>query len=225
MRVRSAFAIIVSISIAASVSAGSFAGAAQARESTEPPETAAVAASPTCASTAESTTQPDATESSAVQSIVAAESTAPATATQPEWQTLGIVDVDGASFTLSDFVGCPVFVANFATWCGECREQLGDTQQAAAELYGEAIFIALSVETDISPDDVAAYAEDNGFSDIRFAVMSPEMLGAMVDAFGNSAINPSSTPHVFIAADGIPGELLTGFETPDAIIEALRAVA
>ncbi len=197
MRVRSAFAIIVSISIAASVSAGSFAGAAQARESTEPPETAAVAASPTCASTA----------------------------TQPEWQTLGIVDVDGASFTLSDFVGCPVFVANFATRCGECREQLGDTQQAAAELYGEAIFIALSVETDISPDDVAAYAEDNAFSDIRFAVMSPETLAAMVDAFGNSAINPSSTPHVFIAADGIPGELLTGFETPDAIIEALRAVA
>jgi len=156
---------------------------------------------------------------------VAASPTCASTATQPEWQTLGIVDVDGASFTLSDFVGCPVFVANFATWCGECREQLGDTQQAAAELYGEAIFIALSVETDISPDDVAAYAEDNGFSDIRFAVMSPEMLGAMVDAFGNSAINPSSTPHVFIAADGIPGELLTGFETPHAIIEALRAVA
>lgn len=63
MRVRSACANIVSISVAASVRATSFAGATEARDSTEPPETTAAVASPTCASAAESTLPLTATES------------------------------------------------------------------------------------------------------------------------------------------------------------------
>ena len=41
-----------------------------------------------------------------------------------------------------------------------------------------ATVLALSVKTDLSPDDVADYAADNDFSDVRFAVMSPELLAA-----------------------------------------------
>ena len=74
----------------------------------------------------------------------------------------------------------------------------------------DAVFVVLSVETDLSAEDVAEYAEDNGFSSMRFAVMSPELLAAFADAFGTSAVNPPSTPHVVIAADGTAGELETG---------------
>lgn len=64
----------------------------------------------------------------------------------PSWQTLEITDVNGATFTLADFVGTPVFV----------------------------------------------------------------------EAFGNSSINPPSTPHFVIDAMGHAGELVTGFEEPIA---------
>ena len=141
------------------------------------------------------------------------------------WQTIEITDVDGATFTLGDFAGTPVFVENFATWCSNCRSQLGTTQAAAASLGDEAVFVVLSVETTLSPSDVADYAEDNGFTDMRFAVMTPELLAAFVDAFGNSAVNPPSTPHVVIGPSGSAGDLSTGSISEADIVDALRSAA
>ena len=141
------------------------------------------------------------------------------------WQSLTLTDTDGNMFTLNDFMGTPVFVENFATWCPNCRRQLGDTQEAAAELGDEAVFIALSVETDLSAEDVAEYAADNGFDNIRFAVMTPEFLAAISDHYGNNSINAPSTPHYVIDSHGVAGAMNTGFETSAGIVEALRTAA
>ena len=143
------------------------------------------------------------------------------TAAANDWRNVEITDVDGKTFTVADLEGTPVFVENFATWCSNCKKQLGKTQRAAAEAGKDAMFLALSVETDLKPADVAAYAKDNGFDDIRFAIMSPEMLLAMKKAFGTSALNPPSTPKIAISADGTVGKLVTGFEEPDEIAAAL----
>lgn len=141
------------------------------------------------------------------------------------WQQITLTDVDGVEFTLGDFMGKPVFVENFATWCPNCQEQLGKTNDAAEALGDDAVFIALSVETDLDAADVAEYAADNGFTSIRFAVMTPEFLAAISDAYGNSSINPPSTPHFIIDSHGEAGELATGFEDAQAIGEALLAAA
>lgn len=137
------------------------------------------------------------------------------------WLSMEITDVDGQTFTLAGLEG-PVFVENFATWCPTCRQQLGRTEEAAAAMGDEASFVVLSVETDIDPADVAAYASENGFTSMRFAVMSPELLAAFAGSFGTSAVNPPSTPHVVIGADGNPGPLETGGIAPDEIEAALR---
>jgi len=141
----------------------------------------------------------------------------------PAWQTIEIVDVDGETFTLADFIGTPVLVETFATWCSNCRAQLGDTQQAAAALGDDAEVVALSVETSISADEVAEYAADNGFIDIRFAVMGPELLAELADAFGTTVANPPSTPKFVIDAAGDATELLTGPESVEDIVANLRA--
>lgn len=141
------------------------------------------------------------------------------------WLDIRLTDVDGESFTISELAGTPVFVENFATWCSNCLRQLGDTQDAAAQAGDEAVFLALSVEIDLDPAEVAAYAEEKGFDDIRFAVMTPEFLAAMSDAFGNSALNPPSTPKILVDASGTPGELVTGFESPDEILAQLDRAA
>ena len=141
------------------------------------------------------------------------------------WQQLTLTDVDGVAFTLGDFIGKPVFVENFATWCPKCRSQLDTTNDAAGELGADAVFIALSVETELSANDIAEYADDNGFGNIRFAVMTPEFLAAISDAFGNSSINPPSTPHFVIDSRGGAGELDTGSVGAGEIVEALRTAA
>lgn len=141
------------------------------------------------------------------------------------WQNITLTDVDGATFTLGDFMGKPVFVENFATWCPKCREQLATTNEAAGTLGDDAVVIALSVETDLSAEDVAEYAADNGFDNIRFAVMTPEFLAAISDAYGNSSINPPSTPHFVIDIHGAAGELDTGSKSADDIVKALQTAA
>lgn len=155
----------------------------------------------------------------------ATEDTTTSTVELAAWQQITLTDVDGVEFTLGDFMGKPVFVENFATWCPNCQEQLGKTNDAAEALGDDAVFIALSVETDLDASDVAEYAADNGFTSIRFAVMTPEFLAAISDAYGNSSINPPSTPHFIIDSHGEAGELSTGFEDADAIEAALQTAA
>jgi thiol-disulfide isomerase/thioredoxin len=153
------------------------------------------------------------------------ETTAPGaaadTANFADWQLIEVTDTSGETFTIADLAGQPVFVENFATWCSNCRTQLGATQDAAEVAGDDAVFLALSVETELSVDDMSEYAEDNGFTAIRFAVMSPELLAAMDAAFGTSALNPPSTPKVAVAADGTAGELVTGSESAEEILSSL----
>lgn len=135
---------------------------------------------------------------------------------------LPLVDArTGATFTLAESQGKPLYVENFATWCSNCRQQLGNVQTAAKASGQQATFVALSVETDLSADKVAAYAKDQGFDNIRFAVMTPEVLSAMQATYGTSALNPPSTPHFYVNADGQAGPLATGFEDAARIQSAL----
>jgi thiol-disulfide isomerase/thioredoxin len=149
----------------------------------------------------------------------------PAERELPAWQSLEIVDIDGVPFTLADCIGTPVLVELFATWCSNCRQQLPKTNEAAVTMGDQAEVIALSVETDLDPQAVAEYAEANEFADIRFAVLTPELLAAFVEEFGNTAANPPSVPKIVIDADGAAGELSTGQESTDELVAQLTAAA
>lgn len=143
----------------------------------------------------------------------------------PDWTTLQLVDVSGEEFSIAELSGKPVLVENFATWCSNCLRQLGDTQKAAAKAGSSAVFVALSVETDLDAATVAQYAKKHGFADIRFAVMTADFLDAMSDDYGIPALNPPSTPKIVVDGSGKPGKLVTGFEKPEEILAKLDAAA
>jgi thiol-disulfide isomerase/thioredoxin len=145
---------------------------------------------------------------------------------QAAWMTLPLtVARTGQSFTLADFAGRPVYVETMATWCSNCRAQLTSVQEAITALKGQPpVFIALSVETTLSPDQLAQYATDNGFEPI-FAVATPELLQGLAAAFGRTITNPPSTPHFLIQPDGSHGELMTGFSSAERIVELLQVAS
>jgi cytochrome oxidase Cu insertion factor (SCO1/SenC/PrrC family) len=143
----------------------------------------------------------------------------------PAWQKVQLMNArTGEAFTLADFNGKTVFVEPFATWCSNCRAQLKNVKAARVQLDDQNVFVALSVETNISPEAVAKYTTDQGF-DWVFAVMTPEMLKQLTDQFGLTVANPPSTPHFIIRPDGTVTDLSTGIKGVDAIVAELQAVA
>ena len=147
------------------------------------------------------------------------------------WLDLPLVDAaSGEVFTLRALDDGVVLVETMATWCGNCRRQLGHLAAAAAELGGEAAegvpvaFVVVSVERGLDPAQLAAYAEREGFP-FRFVVADDDLLRALADRFGRVVLNPPATPHVVVAPGGRVGALTTGFEAPEALVARLRAAA
>ena len=66
------------------------------------------------------------------------------------WQDLPLTDArTGETFTLGGLGGY-VYAEPMATWCSNCRQQLGNVRDAAAQLGGDEVtFVALSVETSL----------------------------------------------------------------------------
>jgi thiol-disulfide isomerase/thioredoxin len=142
------------------------------------------------------------------------------------WRELPVVDVrTGAAFTLADLAGKTVFVEPMATWCTTCRRQMTILRDVVAERDPDDFaFVGLSVETNLPSEDLARYVDAQGFG-WTFAVMTPELLRALVDTFGRSVANPPATPHVIIRPDGTWTELSTGIRSADEISAALDATA
>jgi thiol-disulfide isomerase/thioredoxin len=142
------------------------------------------------------------------------------------WRTLPLVDArTGATFTIADLGGRTVFVEPMATWCSSCRRQMIAVREVAAALDPDAfVFLGLSVETNLAPAALASYVDAQGFG-WTFAVMSPELLAALVDTFGRSVTNPPATPHFIVRPDGSATTLATGYHDVGKLLTALTAAA
>lgn len=137
-----------------------------------------------------------------------------------EWQVETLTDVrSGKTFTLSDFYGKTVIVNAMATWCSSCREQL-ETLRAFRETEASkgVVFVGISVETDLSEEDLKSYASAEEF-DWRFSVASPEVLKMLVDEFGRTLANPPAVPKFVIYPDGTFSDLDTGHRSVDDLAE------
>jgi hypothetical protein len=142
---------------------------------------------------------------------------------RPAWQLLPLSNArTGETFTLADFEGLRVFVEPMATWCSNCRQQLENVRAAKRMAPDDAVFVALSVETSLTAGQLASYADAAGF-DWLFAVMTPEMLTALVEELGRPVSNPPATPHFVIGSDGSWTELVTGIASPEAIVALIEA--
>ena len=146
-------------------------------------------------------------------------------AERPTWHSLPLTDArTGQTFTLADFAGKTVYVEPMATWCTNCRQQMGVIRdQVRAQVDPEqVVFVGLSVETNLASETLASYTSTHGF-DWTFAVMSPELLQELASTFGRTITNPPAVPHFVIGPDGTTSGLSTGHHSAEQLLAILTA--
>ncbi len=184
------------------------------------PAATGTSAAPSEPSPAPASTSPDAPAPDAASTPTATETARSAAFDHPVLTSVATM-ADGSTFTVADFAGRTIFVETFATWCSNCRRQLGDTNQAAAQAGDDAVFLILSIENNLDPAELEPYAAENGFDQLTFGVLDEQGLAAFNEQFGRSVLNAPSTPKFIVQPDGAIGELHTGYESPDEILAQL----
>lgn len=113
----------------------------------------------------------------------------------------------------------PVLLETMAIWCSNCRSQ----QHNVVAAHNEADFhsISLDVDPSESPDDLAAYSDQQGF-DWHFAMANAELLGQLRERFGTAVAVPPGMPKILFGTDGSVemvglGELWTAQQVADAV--------
>jgi hypothetical protein len=131
----------------------------------------------------------------------------------------------GESFTLGELAADegPVLLEPMAVWCSNCRAQQHEVKRAHE---GGAEFTSVSLDVDLSesPEDLAAYADREGF-DWRFAMADAELYRLLQERFGIGATNPPLTPLIVVERDGMvrPLEFGVGTRGVDALIAEIEA--
>lgn len=97
-----------------------------------------------------------------------------------------VEDADGNEVKLSDFLGKPMVVNFWASWCGPCKSEMPEFDEAYAE-YGDQVQFVMVNLTDGSREtmkDAMTYIEENGYS---FPVYYDTKLSAAI-AYGVSSV-------------------------------------
>lgn len=74
-----------------------------------------------------------------------------------------LVDVDGQEHSLSDYLGQPLLLNFFATWCPHCRSEMPTFQQVYEERSAEG-FVILAVSVGEDAETVGDFTQENGLT-------------------------------------------------------------
>ncbi len=105
-----------------------------------------------------------------------------------------LTDLDGQPVHLADYIGRPVWIVFWATWCPPCQAETPDIQRAYEAYAGDGLeIIAINVEE--PPEEIRAYAQTYGLT-------YPIALDPDASIFRRYGVFGLPT-HYFIRPDGI----------------------
>ena len=142
-----------------------------------------------------------------------------AAATDDRWRTISLRDVgSGQEFRIDDLDGKLVAIETMAIWCANCRTQQVEAREALERLADpDLVFISLDVDPNERAEDLAEYAESEGFA-WHFAVASPDLSRSLAASFGEQVLSPPATPLLVIGPDGQVVEQGVGMKSADELV-------
>jgi len=139
---------------------------------------------------------------------------APGTARAPAPE-LALTDLAGATLTLRDFDGHPVWIIFWKTACEPCEAEAADVAAAYAAHRATGL-VLLGIDVWDTAEAVADYTDEHQL-DYRIAIDSST---GFMNAYGLWG----APTHYFIGSDGIIRDRYFGPMTGDLIEESLRAI-
>ena len=122
-------------------------------------------------------------------------------------------DVEGRQIRLSDFRGKTVLLAFWATWCPPCKEELPTLQKIDEQNQNKDLVI-LTVD-DEEPATIRDFLRAKHYS-------FPALVDSKREVFREFAVHFLPTA-IVINPDDIVTQVVTGWEGPQRLLEALRA--
>ena len=110
--------------------------------------------------------------------------------------------LDGEVISLAEFKGKPVLVNFWATWCGPCRAEMPEFQEAAVDNADDLVVIGVNNTAADTPELVADFVDELG---ITFLILLDED-GAIAQTYQVRGLPMT----VFIDRDGMVNEVFTG---------------
>ncbi len=109
------------------------------------------------------------------------------------YKDFGVVDQDGKEVKLSDFIGKPVVINFWASWCPPCKSELPHFDKLAKEYEGRVDFLMVNLAGE-KQESVKNFVRQNGYTFPLYFDTAES---------GAKAYSVSSIPKtVFITADG-----------------------
>ncbi len=133
-------------------------------------------------------------------------------------QNASVADVkftgaDGAATTVADFVGKPLVLNMWATYCGPCVKEMPALDEIATEFADDLAVVGVNVFD--TPEKAASFAHDLGVGYSQFS--DPD--GALSTALGVTGLPATA----FFDADGTLLDVHQGAFTADELRNALAA--
>ncbi len=142
------------------------------------------------------------------------------------WLDIELTDAEsGETFTLASLAGNVVAIEPMAIWCGNCKAQQDNVQQAYDQIEAAGVtYISLGIDPGEAPEALAKYADRRGY-EWTFVQSPVELSRGLSDLFGPQILSAPSTPLIVLDASGDVVFQDYGFHDPDKLLGILEEAA
>lgn len=125
-----------------------------------------------------------------------------------------MTDFDGVALTLDEYLGTPVVLNFWASWCPFCIAEMPDFERVSQAFGDDVAFLGVNLRDDSA--QAVSLADETG---VTYRLAS-DPSGVIYGAFGGTSM-PTT---VFIDADGIVRDVIAGQMSEDALTSSVQAL-